>query len=1166
METLITIPFVFWNKNIQEPEHKINCMKLDEDCLATGSVTGEICIWEMKNETYIPKILCSIGKVCTCIALTFVHGAIPELVGSYKLIASLHCDNKLRVWDRVDGRCTSSSSSTLLPNYRFNQLQAIQKQFLAVAGENSDIMLIDVWSMERIAYFSMTSSVVALRLVADCELWAVDLNGTLRSFYIPTMENYFFDMSCVPEINNTPSITYNIKEEVNDICISSCNQLIILKLTHGIRLYLKQWILDGKNEYAHIESYKITSVFCNENIILISSDKVFMYPVSLALERLAVVECKEKFSRSNSLSSIKVHSLDEIFKSEAFELDINCSFNTLFNNQLYGCKGRSVVEHKLSGKISRCFFFSFKPISFECFSDMCIHHLLSGDEEITCSQMYLTSEWPLYILGTSAGKIFVCPFHPSQSIQCFHYHMKPITCIFIKHDKMITTCKANLMCLWNLELAPCGLPAEEISQKDKSRRRSVQVLHYNNSTRKEIIHYKPGKVIQFYFGTISRIIRIESLRDEQQIENTNLLLGQADDYSIILICLVLGQVISFFPPISGSIKECYYKSSLDYLYVVCETDELYIFNLASNILERVITGVDLYSILRKAPRTRLITETLEEVVEDTSAKQRITLFNLRQLFPASSPTALKVAKIKIGGVDIPLLTMNIQQIVKKIKKVESPSAQLEYILSLLTCWTNGCKAHDSMCESIKEIINMNVPFIKANIGTIGVDNSMSFTLPNEENSFEVSSYITALVMSAGYSIVDALSRFITSRVNKSSRVVTAHLLSSAHHSDNFKVPFLSVLGIQSLSGITTSRYILQDNLSFLDLQSKNRMMHTLNEFITEQWSLPNSLSSNHKQRNYVGLIEALCALLLGHFAIEFKQSQKEVIPMILGSLRCMLKTDTEGYVVSAANILGKGMSYWKSELSTSDIKQIVKELLFYGCKETQLFKTVFKKALMHIAVCDFLNFIEIIAQEIENMDIDPHYPSACIQVLDLFIAKRYEQVVAYLPAVIELIVRTLNPHNPMLRKTTIEKAGHTLKTLILKLPMVAFCQVRQRLAIGTLDNLVVVYDLKTASQWKILKGHTGPVCAVQFDHTGDFLASYSSIDASLKIWKLKSGILQDLIWNSSSNALKTVQLDFLEPFKGTYQKFLDMIRLNWANDDKIFLSREDGNRYPIKYK
>ena len=141
-----------------------------------------------------------------------------------------------------------------------------------------------------------------------------------------------------------------------------------------------------------------------------------------------------------------------------------------------------------------------------------------------------------------------------------------------------------------------------------------------------------------------------------------------------------------------------------------------------------------------------------------------------------------------------------------------------------------------------------------------------------------------------------------------------------------------------------------------------------------------------------------------------------------------------------------------------------------------------------------------------------------------------------------------------------------MKTLILKLPMVAFCQVRQRLAIGTLDNLVVVYDLKTASQWKILKGHTGPVCAVQFDHTGDFLASYSSIDASLKIWKLKSGILQDLIWNSSSNALKTVQLDFLEPFKGTYQKFLDMIRLNWANDDKIFLSREDGNRYPIKYK
>lgn len=1161
MENPITIPFVFWNKNSQEPEHKITCMKIDGNCLTTGSLTGEVCIWEMKGTSYSPKVICTLGKICPCIELAFVFGTIPELVGSAKLIASLHGDNKLRLWDIEDGRCTSSSSSYLLPNYKFTILQEIQKQYLAVAGESSDIMLIDLWSMERIAYFSMTNSVTSLKLVRESELWALDTNGVLRSFYIPGMENYYFDTNCVPEVRNFPSFTYKIKEEASEMSISPCGELVIVKVTHGLRVYLKQWILEDKNEYAHVESNCVDSIFCNANIVILSAGTVCVYSVDEALQKLEGVQ-SGKLMRSNSLTAIKVHNFEEVLKSPLFYIDITCTYKLLCNNCLFGFKDNTITQCKLSGELSKPLAFSLKSFNFENFSDMAVHHLLSSKESITCSQTYLTSEWPFYIIGTSAGKIFVCPFHPSQSIQCYHYHTKPITCIFIRTEKMVSICEANMMCLWDLDLTLAHLPEEAAEKKEKGKRRSMQVLHYNKAAKREVTHSTPAKALQFYFGCIYKIIRIEGLRDEITMENTHLLLGQAIDLSIILVCLTLGQVISFFPPISGSIKEAYYKSSLDYLYVVSESDELYIFNLASNILERVITGVDLYSVLRKPPRARVATETFNEVVEKTSPKQRITQFNLRQLFPPSTPTALKVGKILIGGVEIALLTMNIQQILKKVKKVESPSAQLEYILSLLTCWAPGCKAHDSMCDSIKDILKLNCPFIKSNIGTIGVDHAMSFTLPSGKNSFEVSSYITALVMSAGYSIVDALSRFITTHIKKTSRIVTAHLLSPAHELDDFKIPFLTVLAIQSLSGISTSRYILQDNLSFLDLKSKKNLMATLNNFIEEQWGTWNHSTEN--SRTYVGLIEALCASLLGHAAIELKQCSKEAVPMILSSLRCMLKTDIEGYVVSAANIFSKGMVLWKTELTPTHIKEIVKEMLFLGCKENQLFKTVFRKAIVHIAVCDFLNFIEIIAQEIENMDIDPHYPSACIQVLDLFIERKYEEVVAYLPAVIELIVRTLNPHNPMLRKITIEKAGHTLKTLIIKLPMIAFSQVKQRLAIGTLDNLIVLYDLKTASQWKILKGHLGAVCAVQFDKTGDFLASYSNIDCCVKIWKIKSGFLQDLIGSNTGHSMKSIQLEIIQPIQGTYKKILDTIRLNWAQDDKIFLTREDGNISPIK--
>ena len=213
-----------------------------------------------------------------------------------------------------------------------------------------------------------------------------------------------------------------------------------------------------------------------------------------------------------------------------------------------------------------------------------------------------------------------------------------------------------------------------------------------------------------------------------------------------------------------------------------------------------------------------------------------------------------------------------------------------------------------MYESIKDIMKMSIPIIKANIGIIGVDGAMSFTLPGDKSSFEISPYITALVMSAGYAIVNGLSRFISSKVKKASRIVTAHLLSSAHQYDDFKVPFLPVLAIQSLSGIITSRYILQDNLSFLDLKSKQKTLETVSKFLEEQSGFCSN-SSQKSSRSYVGLMEALCASILGHAAIELKQTKKECVPMIINSMRSMLKTDIEGYIITAVNILGKGMSY-----------------------------------------------------------------------------------------------------------------------------------------------------------------------------------------------------------------------------------------------------------------
>ncbi len=48
----------------------------------------------------------------------------------------------------------------------------------------------------------------------------------------------------------------------------------------------------------------------------------------------------------------------------------------------------------------------------------------------------------------------------------------------------------------------------------------------------------------------------------------------------------------------------------------------------------------------------------------------------------------------------------------------------------------------------------------------------------------------------------------------------------------------------------------------------------------------------------------------------------------------------------------------------------------------------------------------------------------------------------------------------------------------------------------------MLYDLRTAAQWKILEGHDAPVSALRFSPGGQHLLSFSLGDSSLRVWKV----------------------------------------------------------------
>ena len=90
--------------------------------------------------------------------------------------------------------------------------------------------------------------------------------------------------------------------------------------------------------------------------------------------------------------------------------------------------------------------------------------------------------------------------------------------------------------------------------------------------------------------------------------------------------------------------------------------------------------------------------------------------------------------------------------------------------------------------------------------------------------------------------------------------------------------------------------------------------------------------------------------------------------------------------------------------------------------------------------------------------------------------------------------------------------------------MMAFHYKDQRLAVGTHDGPIGIYDVRTTAKWKILGGHTRNVSALCFDAKGNYVASYSALDLTLRLWKVGSTGFFSTLTSGTGRYLRQVKL------------------------------------------
>ena len=173
-------------------------------------------------------------------------------------------------------------------------------------------------------------------------------------------------------------------------------------------------------------------------------------------------------------------------------------------------------------------------------------------------------------------------------------------------------------------------------------------------------------------------------------------------------------------------------------------------------------------------------------------------------------------------------------------------------------------------------------------------------------------------------------------------------------------------------------------------------------------------------------------------------------------------------------------------------------------EENPLFlKLILAKLLLQFSKTKISSVIKVIMDEFQKKKFeDPTYCSYLIEIMYILFREKSYRLVTYLSTVINLIMKTMNPKTKDIKSTCKENSKRVLSKLLMNYPMVAYHHDSYKLAIGTNDGKIFIYDMGTGELWKNVNAHKNEISALIFDHTGNIIVSYCASEGLVKCFKI----------------------------------------------------------------
>ncbi|PIL35130.1 hypothetical protein GSI_02919 [Ganoderma sinense ZZ0214-1] len=313
---------------------------------------------------------------------------------------------------------------------------------------------------------------------------------------------------------------------------------------------------------------------------------------------------------------------------------------------------------------------------------------------------------------------------------------------------------------------------------------------------------------------------------------------------------------------------------------------------------------------------------------------------------------------------------------------------------------------------------------------------------------------------------------------------------------------------------------------------------------------------------------ALALCVCGFIAVEkYSLLPTNTLTDIAKSIAGYLHDETSPHRSLGIDLCSRGFQVWQQYVDAVEMLRALFTLATTTKKEAIAVPNIgvqARSAVLQIAASNTPLFITTLAIDILHPRSVQHRKSV-MQLVIFMIRKKPLVLYSNLPRLVEAIVKSLDPNSNATREAVLDSATEILSHIVQTFPTVDFHMGTQRLAVGTSEGAVVMYDLKTATRLYVLERHKKRTTACSFSPDGRRLVTVSLEESTVLVWKVGTSFTSFFMpgvpprqGHSGSEPFKTLNFNIGAAAHMSLEDTLTDVRFEWAGERSVKLMIKDS--------